>query len=121
MDRRLNGLNPLAYMGTNSVTPPDLLVNIIAPTVNDSKNINIGTLWLVFPEPMNNDPKVVTEVWVLTQIVGNIATWVQIYPVSTGGVSNFPCDTGTAISSSGVLNMHGDTVNISTSVIRWFN
>ena len=115
MDRRLNGLNPLAYMGNNSITPPDLLIDIVSPTVNDSKNINIGTLWLVFPEPSPSDPKVVTEVWVLSQLVGNAATWVQIYPVSSSGVSNFPCDSGTAVSSAGILNTLGDSANISTT------
>src|SRR3989442_15939451 len=104
MDRRLNGLNPLAYMGTNPITPPDLVINNRTPTVDDSVNFNIGTFWLV--RLPNVD--VASEVWMLVELIGITATWVQLYPNSATGVTTYPCDNGTAVEVGGVLNMLGD-------------
>ena len=48
MSLRLSGLNPLAYMGVEPLTPPALVVQqTMTPTVNDFQNFNVGTFWLV--------------------------------------------------------------------------
>lgn len=104
--KRLTGLHPLAYMGVDPVTPPMLFIDSRAPTTNDSKNFNIGALWVV------QDPE---EVYMLISLAANIATWVQLYPGGGGGggATTFPCDSGTANEVGGELNIFG-TPNITT-------
>jgi len=101
MSLRLDGINPLAYMGVKPVQPPNLMIRPVDPTANDFQNINVGTFWLVYPDQ---------RLWILISVVGGTATWVQLYPGGGGGggTTNFPCDTGTAIEVGGVVNVFGD-------------
>lgn len=103
MTTRLNGINPLSYMGVNPYTPAPLIIRPVRPTSNDAQNFFIGTLWVLLP---SSGPE---EVWMLVSLVAGQATWVQLYPAGggSGGASEFPCDSGTANEASGVLNVFG--------------
>jgi hypothetical protein len=107
MSLRLDGINPLAYLGVKPSQPPNLMVKAADPTANDFQNINVGTFWLVYPDQ---------RLWILISVVGGTATWVQLYPNGGGGggAEQFPCDSGTANEMGGVLNILGDG-NIVTS------
>jgi hypothetical protein len=72
---RLSGVNPLAYLGVEPSTPPQLEIHSMNPTINDNK-YNIGTIWTT------RDPAPLT-IWMLVDqsnpLPGN-ALWVQLYP-----------------------------------------
>lgn len=108
--KRRGGNNPLAYLGVEAQQVPNLVVTTFPPTSDMVQNFNIGCLWLV------TDPDLVTpiQVWALTQQVGFVATWVQIYPSGSAGATDFITDSGTATQSGGVLNILGGT-NINTA------
>jgi hypothetical protein len=95
--QRLSGINPLAYMGVEAYSPPQLLINKQRPLPHDY-NFNIGTIWVII------NP---AEVWMLLSVANNTATWVQLYPGAGGGASNFPCDFGMASEVGGVVNVLG--------------
>lgn len=107
---RLNGLNPLSYLGVNPYTPVPLFIQQRAPTINDSSNFLIGTLWMV------TGHDIPAQIWMLVALEGGVATWVQIYPAGggMGGASEFPCDIGTANEAGGILNVLGGQ-NIETT------
>ena len=93
---RLDGRNPLAYMGVKPSQPPQLLVRNSSPTANDVYNIVIGTLWVVQEKinPVAQDP----EIYMLVNQEQNQATWVQIYPGSgTGAVESLTGNSGGAV------------------------
>lgn len=115
---KLTGVNPLAYMGVNPSTPPQLIVENFQPNTKLYRNMPIGTTWVV-NDPVNR----VFEYWVLLNYVATsqptttptAANWVQVYPQGgSGGSLEVPCDTGTATASAGILNINGDS-NITTS------
>jgi hypothetical protein len=83
LNRNLNGLRPLSYMGVNPSTPPQLVTETRAPTANDYIRFAIGTLWLI--PPTNN-------VYILTSKANNIATWTKL--TTLGGVFEFTTDVG---------------------------
>jgi hypothetical protein len=108
MSLRLDGLNPLSYMGVTPYQPPNLVVQSRSPVPNDSKNVNLGTIWMVSTESLQ-------EVWMLMSLSGGVATWVQLYPGSGAGATEFPTDSGTANEVGGILNIFGDGQHITTS------
>lgn len=101
MSRRLDGLNPLSYMGVKPSEPPNLMIKSFPPTPNDFQNINVGTFWVVYQTE---------QLWFLISVAGGTATWVQIYPAGGGGggASQFPTDSGIANEAGGILNILGD-------------
>jgi len=68
-NQRLNGLNPLSYVGVNAYQPPDFFIETTSPTISDSRNVSLGTWWL------NTTNQ---SVWILTSLAGGVATWVQL-------------------------------------------
>jgi hypothetical protein len=102
MSLRLSGINPLSYMGVEPYAPPALVIKTRTPTVNDSQNVNVGTLWLI------TNPQ---ELWYLASLSMNQALWIQLYPAGGGGggASEFITDAGTANEVAGILNVLGDT------------
>lgn len=46
INQKLNGINPLSYIGVNSYQPPNIIFKNRAPTTTDSKNVTLGTWWL---------------------------------------------------------------------------
>ena len=105
---RLTGRNPLAYLGVDPVTPPLLLIEKRSPTANDYSNVDIGAIWVV-----SDDNTQTYEYWVLVNIDGGSAHWVQLYPGASGGATSIPADNGTATVASGVLKIFGGD-NITT-------
>lgn len=85
INQRLNGLNPLAYLGDNAYQPPEFLGETRAPTINDT-NFELGTLWL----DRTDNPPTAEDVWMLVSLVQNRATWVNF----AGGISAMDTLTG---------------------------
>lgn len=120
--KRLTGINPLAYLGVEPLSPPELVVESFGPTTTDI-HFNLGTLWVVFsPDPEEITP----EIWMLVNLNGGVATWVQIYPVAAGDLTFVAQDSTTAHpDAGGNINLIGDafvsttasgnTVNFHTS------
>jgi len=73
MGKRRTGLHPLAYMGVEPSTPPNLITQNFPPTANDSE-FNLGTMWI----DLATD-----DVYMLTNLDGGDATWTTI--VTTSG------------------------------------
>ena len=93
LNRDLNGLNPLAYLGVNPTTPPQLVTENRAPTSNDYVRFPVGTLWLV---SNTND------VYILTNKSGNVATWTFLTGTSSV-VDTGDILAGTAPNTVGVI------------------
>jgi len=102
-DFRLDGRNPLSYLGVNPVSPPGFYLYHEAPTQKDLKGYYIGDLWL---DTVNE------EVWILVAkentllVPTGIATWIKIGD-SDNFASSFLTDAGTAIPVGGELNVLG--------------
>lgn len=101
--KRLTGINPLAYLGVEPTSPPQVVVNTFPPTPADVQNNNIGTIWI----------QLGTAVYILVALVGNTATWVQIFP-SVATALEIDTDAGIANALAGVINLFGGS-NINTS------
>ena len=74
MALRLDGRNPLAYLGVRPVSPPALTINTRRPTANDIKNFELGTFWVI---PTSTTTPT-NEVWVLVDKSSNVATWKEV-------------------------------------------
>ncbi len=99
----LTGINPLAYMGVEPSSPPQLVRYQRQPTTRDF-SFNIGTIWLV-QSPV--------EVWMLVAKPQNVADWI-LMASGVGNVSEFLLDVGTAVPDvNGIVNLLGST-NINT-------
>lgn len=109
-DSRLNGLNPLSYIGANPYSPPNLISDNRPPTSNDRKNFDIGSIWIDRSPVAPSSP----DVWMLVRIVTNTATWIKLAE-GESSAETFPTDLGTAVPAAGVLNIVGDGDNISTA------
>lgn len=97
---RLNGLNPLSYLGVNPYTPVPLFIKSVAPTSTDAQNFTLGTLWVVI------GAGIPAEIWMLVSLAEGIANWIQLFPGS-GSNTNYVCNTGAATPSSNTLNVLG--------------
>lgn len=103
MAKRRTGLNPLAYMGVESLQPPSMYQYPSSPTANDVMNFNLGDFWI----------NTVTEtLYVLVSQQNHVAAWVTTFG---GATSQFVTNSGTATDSGGVINLVGDGVNTNVS------
>lgn len=111
-NQRLNGFNPLSYMGDNAYQPPEFVTSNRAPTINDSQNFELGTIWL---DIGTNNPPEATDIWMLVSLNGGSATWVQMSG-GTGDVKTLTGNSGGAVSPDGLGNINvigdGTTLNI---------
>ena len=108
-NQNLNGLNPLGYVGVNSQNPPNIIIRSIAPTVNDSKNFYIGDLWIVTSNPSGSE-----QAWILVDLIGNEATWLQISGGGGGGtVQSLTGNTGGAVlpTAGNIDTLGGELIN----------
>lgn len=104
MSKRLTGLNPLAYIGVEATTPPQMILAKENPTPTDSKNVNLGDMWL------NEETE---SLYVLVSLAQGVATWVTTFG---GATSDFVTDNGTAVDSGGIINVAGgDLINTAGS------
>lgn len=103
INNRLNGLNPLSYMGENAYQPSEFVTDTRAPTTNDSRNFAIGCFWL--------DTETNTA-YILVDLTEGIATWTPF--TGTGNAITINTDTGSATPNMGVLNILGGS-NLNTT------
>lgn len=102
MSIRLDGTNPLSYMGVTPVSPPQFEVHNRAPTANDTQNFNLGTIWL------ERDTE---NFWILSSLTGGVAVWTPF----SNGADEFVTDVGgPAIPINGVLNVLGEAGTMTT-------
>lgn len=100
INQRLNGLNPLAYVGVNAVQPPDFLTKNRPPTPNDSKNVYLGQIWLDYG---TNTPPTTNDIYMLVSLDGNMATWVSF---GGGDLETLTGNSGGAVSPDGSNNIN---------------
>lgn len=108
INQRLNGLNPLAYVGVNAVQPPDFLTKNRPPTTNDSKNVYLGQIWLDYG---TNTPPTSNDIYMLVSLDGNVATWVTF---GGGDLETLTSNSGGAVGPDGAnnINVVGDGTTI---------
>lgn len=109
INQRLNGLNPLSYMGVNASQPPQVVIYLREPTTNDI-NFELGTFWII-PD-QTDTPNL--ELFVLLDLKRGEATWAKVYPGSGGGGGVNSVIAGNSISITGtatdpVVNVAGLT------------
>lgn len=100
---RLTGLNPLAYVGVEPVSPPQLVQDKRAPTITDYSNWNIGSIWIYINValPVPNQE----TVYMLVDKSKGIATWVPF----AGGAGIIITLTG---NSGGPVSPFGGNINV---------
>lgn len=97
--KRRSGINPLAYLGVDPITPPMLAIEDRDPTDNDFSEYELGAIWMV---------QTPTKVWMMVKKdPGATNKWIQIYPGDGSGTNFFPTDSGTAVQVGGILNLFG--------------
>src|SRR5574338_54357 len=112
---RLDGNNPLAYMGVNPTVPPGFYIYQRDPTSSDVKNFRIGDMWLnTFGDP-NVPPPSVSRLWMLLSTTQGVATWHQFAGIGGGDVTQMTADGPVIIlPAAGNINIFG-AHNINTS------
>ena len=101
-NQRLNGLNPLAYIGDNAVQPPDFVTKARPPTSVDSKNFALGDIWLDTTGYPSTLPTA-SNIWMLVALVGNQATWVTF---GAGSLQRLTGNSGGPVSPDGAFNIN---------------
>lgn len=97
INQRLNGLNPLAYIGVEAPQPTDFITQPRDPTSSDSKNFYLGTWWL---------NTATLELFYLASLSGLVATWILVSGAS-GAVISLTGDVGIAVPTAGNINVFG--------------
>jgi len=132
-DTRLTGLNPLAYMGVNAGSPPNIQQYDRAPTTDDYKKFIVGDLWIdrsstprnaymLVNKALNPSTKVVEGTWIevtgtvpsggtdgqiLVGVTGADSVWTDL--TSTGGTITVTGGAGTLnIESGGAVPIQFD-------------
>jgi len=102
MAKRLTGINPLSYLGSNSIDQPQTVKMHRDPTTGDYANLGIHTLWV---------NTLTSSAFILTSKEKGIATWTRM----GGDVATLTADTGGAVpDSSGNIQIVGGS-NVTTS------
>lgn len=99
------GKHPLAYLGVEPTTPPQMVLEKRDPTADDNNEFNIGTIWVVAD---------LDRVFMLMDLEHGTADWVMIHP--SEAADTFNADVGVAVSVGGVLNVYGGN-NIRTEAV----
>jgi len=89
-DSRRTGLNPLAYLGVEPVSPPLLLTMDRAPTANDYANYNVGTIWV------DRSTAPTEDIWMLVNKDNNVARWIH-FDTGTENIRTLTGDVGGAV------------------------
>src|SRR5579872_3835259 len=114
INNRLNGLNPLAYVGANPYTPSDMLIEARAPLPTDSQNVELGTFWLV----KNVALAVNQNLYVLVALRANVATWVLLSAGGSGSVTglqpqiNYVNNGAAVVPLGGLIGINNTDLNI---------
>jgi hypothetical protein len=106
------------YLGVTSITPPNLQIEVNAPTANDL-NANIGDFW--FQKDTQN-------LWFLTSQADQVAVWTPIAAAET--TITFTTDVGDCTSVAAIMQTPGGanmntagagntyTINLDTSILQ---
>jgi len=109
VNRRLNGLNPLSYMGENATTPPEFYSISRDPGVNDWQDFMLCDLWL---------NTVTQNVWVLVSLNNNQATWVMLAGGGFGPIIGLQPDVGAVVHAiGGVVNIHNPPIQVDGNLV----
>ena len=90
---RLNGINPLSYIGVNPYTPADSRVYQRDPTPQDKDGFFPCDVWLNQQDQPANP--LVYKIWMLVSKQNNIAKWVLIGNGNGNDLISLTGDTGT--------------------------
>jgi|SRR5215831_4016152 len=96
---KLTGIHPLAYLGVEPTTPPQMIVADVAPTSGDATGFDLGTFWLV----KSGSPQ---QLWILTRLFRGVATWVQLLPAAATGIQTITGNSGGAVGPDGADNIN---------------
>jgi hypothetical protein len=104
INQRLNGIDPLSYVGVDAYQPNDFIMKNRDPLTTDYNNFSIGTWWL------NTDTN---SLFFLAALANGIATWINISEAS-GAVETLTGNSGGAVGpTAGNVNVLGDGSTIS--------
>lgn len=101
--KKLSGLNPLAYIGVDALSPPDLTIQDRRPTTGDHADFNLGTFWIYLDAD---------ELWVLLSKAGATAQWKQLAAGGGVAVLSLAGNTGGSVgpTGGGLINVIGSNV-----------
>lgn len=103
VNQRLNGLDPLAYIGVDAYEPTDFITQSRDPLASDYNNFLLGTWWL---------NTATNSLFVLVSVDDASATWLNISEAS-GAVDTLTGDSGGAVApTGGNINVVGDGTTI---------
>lgn len=107
INQRLNGLNPLSYIGVDSYQPTDFLSRSRNPTTSDGNNFYLGTWWL------NTASK---DLFYLAALTSGLATWISVSSMA-GSTLSITGNSGGAVSpdGGGNINVVGDGVTVNVA------
>lgn len=104
INQRLNGLNPLSYIGVDAFQPTDFLTRSRNPTTSDYSNFYLGTWWL---NSANNN------LFYLAALNNGVATWISVSSMA-GSTLTITGNSGGAVSpdGGGNINVIGDGLTV---------
>ena len=107
----LNAINPLSYMGVNPRTPPNFVQHTFAPTLYDSKNFQIGALWLNTGNAIPPvTPPTLNDLYVLVALYQGQATWL---PFTAGDLRFLTGNSGGPVPpTANNINVVGDGTTV---------
>ena len=103
IDQRLNGLNPLSYLGFDAAQPSEIIIRNRDPLTSDYRNVYLGNWWL---NTATND------LFYLASLRNSMASWINI---SSGGsgILTLTANAGGPVSpTAGNINIVGDGTTI---------
>ncbi len=104
--KRLTGLNPLAYLGVDPSSPAQHSIQNRAPTTRDYDNWNVMAVWLDSPNQ---------DVYILVDKSANVATW-AILATGTGDLEKLTADDANVVTpTAGNINIVGGGANLTTT------
>lgn len=110
--KKLTGKHPLAYMGVEPISPPEMISYSRSPTAADYKGHNVGTIWFT----TNPVTRIASEIWMLVGLSPlGTATWKQLYPGAAGELTVTTDLATPSISAALVIQLLGQAGIISTT------
>ncbi len=95
INQRLNGQNPLAYMGVDAGQPTDFITDTRDPLTSDYRNVFLGAWWL------NTSTN---ALWYLVSLKSSSATWLKLS--SAGQLITLTGNTGGPIMGDSARNIN---------------
>lgn len=103
IDQRLNGLNPLSYLGFDAAQPTGIIIKDRDPLATDYRNVALGSWWL---------NTATNGLFYLASLRNNMASWINISS-SSSGILTLTANSGGPVSPTlGNINIVGDGTTI---------